>query len=153
MILIIGYGNPLRGDDSVGQHIAWTLQHDWKRSYVQVLAVYQLTPELVEDISRVNLVIFIDARIGDTPGTIIHEAVHPKDGTGAFTHHVTPSSLLAASRQLYGVCPMALSFTVIGRCFDYDEALSPEVEAAIPALIENIERIVQYSHQRETFYE
>ncbi|MEO8391518.1 MAG: hydrogenase maturation protease [Chloroflexota bacterium] len=61
MILIIGYGNPLRSDDAIGQQIAQAMKDRLNRSDVEVLLTYQLTPELIYSISEAQLVVFIDA--------------------------------------------------------------------------------------------
>ncbi|MEP7293735.1 MAG: hydrogenase maturation protease, partial [Chloroflexota bacterium] len=67
MILIIGYGNPLRSDDAIGQRIAEMMEKRLKLEAVQVITAYQLTPELVEPIRDAQLVVFIDARVGQRP--------------------------------------------------------------------------------------
>ena len=66
MILIIGYGNSLRGDDGAGLLLAEGLEEAWQARQVEVerLAVHQLTPELTLEISReeVTSVVFVDTR-------------------------------------------------------------------------------------------
>ena len=47
MILVIGYGNPLRGDDAIGHRIAQMMEQRLPDDEVQIQTVYQLTPELV----------------------------------------------------------------------------------------------------------
>ena len=64
--LIIGIGNPLRGDDGIGLDVASEFSRELRRDDVQVLATHQLTPELSELVSRADRVFFIDvARSGD----------------------------------------------------------------------------------------
>ena len=64
-VLIIGYGNPLRGDDGVGWRVVEEIQ-GWKAEgrgqkgdvgSVEAVAYHQLMPELAEVISRVDRVI------------------------------------------------------------------------------------------------
>lgn len=59
--LIIGYGNPLRGDDGLGWHVAQRLAAVLPQHRARIEVCHQLTPELAEPISRADLVIFIDA--------------------------------------------------------------------------------------------
>jgi Ni,Fe-hydrogenase maturation factor len=59
-ILIIGYGNTLRGDDGAGQRVA-EMVSEWGLDEVRSLSVHQLTPELAEPISTAKLAIFVDA--------------------------------------------------------------------------------------------
>ena len=66
--LIIGIGNPLRGDDGLGWDVAGELSSELRRDDVQVLATHQLTPELSDLVSRAELVLFIDATRSEDPG-------------------------------------------------------------------------------------
>jgi hydrogenase maturation protease len=43
--LLIGYGNPLRGDDGLGWQVADQVARDADKS-IKVVATHQLTPEL-----------------------------------------------------------------------------------------------------------
>ena len=61
MMLIIGYGNPLRGDDGVGWRVAEAAGTALPEGAATVLAVHQLTPELSAPISRAGRVVFVDA--------------------------------------------------------------------------------------------
>lgn len=67
--LIIGYGNPLRGDDGFGWHVADRLTELLNDESAKILAVHQLTPELAESIGEAKLVIFVDAAYGGEPGS------------------------------------------------------------------------------------
>src|SRR5690242_12833541 len=98
-VLVIGYGNPLRGDDGVGWHAAEALAkslQDEERvpaERVMVLACHQLTLELAEPLSRVERVIFIDACDGPPPGSVDRQpigSVLESQGAGGplFSHHL-----------------------------------------------------------------
>ena len=63
--LIIGYGNPLRGDDGVGWEVASRLAATIPEEAAHIMTVHQLTPELAESVSEAELVIFIDASDGE----------------------------------------------------------------------------------------
>lgn len=133
-VLIVGYGNPLRGDDGLGWHAAEALRATLPEA--EILAVHQLTPELAEDVSRAELVIFLDAAETGVPGGWRCRGVAAEAaGAQAFTHHVTPASLIAASRLLYGHAPPAQLFTMTGELFDYREGLSETVAAALPEML------------------
>jgi hydrogenase maturation protease len=145
MILVIGYGNTLRGDDGVGQHIARRVEVNHYSESVQVIACHQLTPELVDPVSQADLVVFVDAAENGQPGQIRLTDVQPHMVTDAFTHSVSPSSLLAAAFDLYGVRPRGLLITITGVQFNYSETLSPAVEAAADEVIQRIDRLVRTS--------
>ena len=134
-LLIIGYGNPLRGDDGVGWRIADQLAKFVGES-AEVLAVHQLTPELAEAISEVDLVIFVDASYGGEPGTWTCEAIGPNpDAPDSFTHHSTPANLLSYARAVFKASPKALLISVAGGSFDCGEELSSGVTAIVPEIV------------------
>ena len=141
-ILLIGYGNPLRGDDGIGWRIAQWFEEKSPNPGFQCLVCHQLTPDLADEISRVRLVIFIDAREGGEPGTIICEEISPCPvEPGAFTHHVSPSHLLFMAFALFHHAPQAFLVTITGEQFDYEERLSDRIEAAIPQAITAIQQL------------
>jgi Ni,Fe-hydrogenase maturation factor len=45
------------------------------------------------------------------------------------------------AERLYGSRPEACFFSVGARSFEYGEKLSPEVESALPGLLEEIEKV------------
>lgn len=142
MMLVIGYGNTLRGDDGVGQYAAHKLAAKLNRRDIEIVACHQLTPELVTSVSRAMRVIFIDACEGDTPGEVNFSKLEPLTASGAFTHNVTPEGLLGAAKELYGATPEGFLFSVCGADFEIGEHLSPVVGAALPKLVERIEQMI-----------
>jgi hydrogenase maturation protease len=137
MYLIIGYGNLLRSDDGLGQYLAEMLKDRWN-----VITSTQLTPELAEPISRVKRVVFIDAGVGHTPGKLTTETVRPLAARGAFTHNVTPASLLAAAGELYGAVPQVILISVIGASFDYGYGLSPQLSGRVPKIVKAVDEVI-----------
>lgn len=141
--LVIGYGNPLRGDDGVGFHVAGLLAAESLSDTVEIRACHQLTPELVEHLRDAAQVIFVDASEGHPPGTITLQVVASEDVPGAFTHNVTPGSLLAAAQSWYGCQPECYLLSVNGEGFDLSERLSPTVTAVLPVLLAQIHRLLK----------
>jgi len=146
-ILIIGYGNPLRGDDAAGFLAAERLARTIGDPGVTILAVHQITPELAEPVSRAARVIFIDACVGSPPGEIRERPVRPplqRDAAAnsSFTHHATPEALLAAALALYGRAPEARLLSVAGSDFSYSAeptpALNRRVESVVAAVLRRI---------------
>jgi hydrogenase maturation protease len=136
--LVIGYGSPVRGDDGLGWRAADRLR-ERALPEVEILTVHQLTPELAEDLSRADLAVFIDAREEGLPGEWRAELVAPQtETTQAFTHHVTPASLIHGARLLYGRAPEGVLFTMSGESFDYREGLSEAVAEALPGMLEAV---------------
>jgi hydrogenase maturation protease len=147
MLLVIGYGNPLRSDDGLGQILAETLEDRWT-----VITSVQLTPELAEPISRAERVVFLDAGVGEMPGKVICEKVAPMPLVGAFTHNVTPASLLASAQELYGAAPPAIMISITGASFEYGFTFSPQIAALLPQIIGQVEEIIAaffLTHQQQ----
>jgi len=141
--LVIGYGNPLRGDDGLGwivaQRLKEAVREDHALADVVVLVEHQLTPELAEQIGRARRVVFVDAREGDRPGRVACHAVAPSEAdTVAFSHDVNPPALLALARLLYGRSPGAVAVSVDGGDFGYGTALSDAVRAAVPKTVQQV---------------
>ena len=133
--LIIGYGNPLRGDDSLGWEIAKRLATSIQNEPVEVLALNQLTPELSEPISEVELVVFIDASHAGKLGSWTCETVEPNaTSSPTLGHHLTPMSLLAYTQNIFKASPRALLVSIAGESFDYRQELTPSAAAALPAV-------------------
>jgi hydrogenase maturation protease len=146
-VLIVGYGNPLRGDDGIGWVAAQKLGQKFKNdSRVGSLAVHQLTPELADPISKVELVLFIDAAEGQPPGHLCCTFITPQprrsNQAQSMTHDFDPPRLLTMARTVYGCCPQAMLFTIAGQEFAHRESLTRTVELACERLVDQIYRIV-----------
>jgi hydrogenase maturation protease len=144
--LVIGYGNPLRGDDGIGWHAAHRLAELANSDAIHVLAVHQLTPELAELVSNAELVIFIDASHEGEPGTWKCEEIATEAKlANSLAHCFSPAILLAYAQTVYNVSPQALIITLGAESFDYCETLSPRAEAALPEVLQSVlERIPKY---------
>jgi hydrogenase maturation protease len=151
MILTIGYGNSLYGDDGVGPYAVEQLAKADAElpDNTEFLVMRQLTPELVELISRADAVIFVDAADGEIPAGITCRELTVEDmpsdqNPGVFTHHVEPAALLQGARFLYGRHPRAYLYTVKGETFKLGDSFSPQVESALPSLLDQLKaRIAQ----------
>jgi hydrogenase maturation protease len=139
MIAIIGYGNPLRSDDGLGQAAALLVEKalaaDLSAPPVEVIACHQLTPELAEVVSRATRVIFIDAAAEGTPGTIRRQEVTTAASSSSLVHHLTPAALLGMVAALFGDQPQAILYSVSGENFAHGLPLSPRIQAVLPALV------------------
>ena len=133
--LIIGYGNPLRGDDRLGWQVATELTK-CVDALISVVAVQQLTPELAEPVSDADLIIFIDACCDGEPGSWRCESIRQGSDTSlADAHCFTPASLLGYASAIFNANPAALLISAAVGSFDYSEALSPSVAAVVPQIV------------------
>ena len=142
--LVIGYGNPLRGDDAVGQVVADAIAEDPRFAGVTVLTVHQLAPEIADDVAGASRLVIIDARDDGTPAGTVHvEDVLAEAGAPSLTHHVSAGTVLALATALHGRAPLATVVTVaIADTSTGDGALTPLVAAAVPQVIDIVARLV-----------
>jgi hydrogenase maturation protease len=141
-VLVLGYGNPLRCDDSLGWQVAVQLFRANISPDVEVLPCHQLTPELAESVSRAEVVLFVDCRRDGIPGEFYCEDLCQECGPIAFTHNLSPSALLDLSSELYGSCPKAYLVSICGESFEAGESLSPAVERKLPELKARVRELI-----------
>jgi len=144
-LLILGYGNPLRGDDGAGRAAADALQAIVRDPNVDVLSLHQLTPELMVKISVADRVIFIDASASGRPGRYQRIPLHPAPQCASFTHHATPEALLSGARALYGRAPEAVLYLIPGQNFEPADTLSAPVRFAVQLLVSELSDSLQTS--------
>jgi hydrogenase maturation protease len=140
--LIVGYGNPLRGDDGVGQAVAQTFAGHDAIAGVDALACHQLTPELAERFAAAAWVVLIDAAAGLEAGRVSVTRLQPAPAPAStLGHYVEPAQLLHLAQALYGRSPEAYLVTVGAGSLELGEGLSPPVAAALPEVISIVRRL------------
>jgi hydrogenase maturation protease len=105
--VVIGYGNPLRGDDGIGWRAAEILRSRVTEDLVEVIQCHQLTPEVAASLEGAPLVIFLDAGVDLAAGEISEEMVAKSEGD-AWSHRLTPGQLLSFVERLYDDAPPAM---------------------------------------------
>ncbi|MDJ0658053.1 MAG: hydrogenase maturation protease [Crocosphaera sp.] len=142
-ILIIGYGNTLRGDDGVGYKIAEMIDQ-WNVNNITSIAVHQLTLDLAEKISQVDIVIFIDA----VPITNINAAkleiksISVNSKINNLVHHNNPQQLLSLTQAIYQHLPKAYWILVPAINFNFSEELSPITQKYVKLTLVKIKRFL-----------
>jgi hydrogenase maturation protease len=121
-VLVIGYGNTLRGDDGIGPAVAEDVAALFLPG-VRVIVVHQLAPELAADLADVRLAVFVDAAVSGAP--FASERIEPGANSAVMTHTADPHGLLAICTTVYGRCPEAWLVTAGGADFDFRDGLSP----------------------------
>jgi hydrogenase maturation protease len=143
--LVIGYGNPLRCDDAVGQIVAQRFATSYADASTEVRTLFQLVPELAEDISAAEMVVFVDASATLAPGEVRCEPIEcapTSSSDESFTHRVTPHGLLLMSRELYGKVPRAWLVSIGGVVFGHGEGLSQQLAVKVDEICEQIRGIL-----------
>lgn len=138
-ILVIGYGNELRGDDGAGPAAAVLLRRRLAPEMARVLTVHQLLPELAEELSRSTFAVFIDADCSIPPGQFGRCDLAPAvDRDKTLGHQQSPEGLLMMARQLYGHTPPAILFYIGAADFEFRQGLSRQVRRAMPKLVQAV---------------
>ncbi len=134
--LVIGIGNPIRGDDALGWAAIEALKARGLPPETETLCVQQLSMDLVESVAAAEPVFFVDARLGQPAGALRAERIAPDSCLEtASSHFFDPRTLLAAVQALYGRHPQAGLLSVNAARFSYGAPLSPEVQRALPRLV------------------
>jgi hydrogenase maturation protease len=126
-VLLIGYGNPGRGDDGLGPALAAAIEK-LSLSGVSVEIDYQLTVDHAALIAAHDIVVFADAMMG------LADPFHFSEvGTGQLnalgSHQVTPEAAMALAGLLFGHRPPAWMLAMAGDQFgEVKEGLSPQAE-------------------------
>ena len=123
-ILVIGYGNTLRGDDGVGPCVAEAIEQ-LQLPGVRTLACPLLTPELADPIARVGTVIFVDAAV-DAPKGVQWRKLEPNESSQLMAHAADPRTMLALARDVFGRMPEAWWLTIPAVDLDFREGFSSE---------------------------
>jgi len=126
-ILVLGIGNPGRGDDGLGPELAGRVERA-ALSGVDVDANYQLNIEDALACSSHVLVVFVDAST-EGPEPYSFAELAPSRDIAFTTHELAPASVLALCEDLYGRRPEARLLTVRGYEWEIGEGLSPRAAA------------------------
>jgi len=126
-ILLIGYGNPGRGDDGLGPALAAAFE-GLALPGVTVEIDYQLTVDHAALIADHDIVVFADAMIGlDEPYRMTALGTEQPQSLGS--HQVTPEAALTLARLLFGKTAAGWVLAIAGEAFGMvKEGLSPRAD-------------------------
>jgi hydrogenase maturation protease len=139
-LLVIGYGNELRGDDGVGPAVARTVA-SWGIPEVQGIAAHQLTPELALVVTAADRVVFVDARLNASGMEMT--PLRAEEGPASLDHTSDPGWLLRLTEMLYERRPPAWLLTVPAVRVDFGEQLSPTAVRGMSAALEWVEALLE----------
>lgn len=148
-ILVVGYGNSIRGDDGLGPAVA-TQVEAWNLQGVKTLSLHQLTPEVAAELAIVKYAIFIDASIDKKSIEVI--PIQPLENTEIkWGHYLSPQTLLNLTQNLYETVPQADLISIPGVNFELCDRLSLEAENSVTKALEIIDQLMsKFSAHTET---
>jgi hydrogenase maturation protease len=138
--LVVGLGNPLRGDDGAGPRVAQALAGAALPPDVEVLDGGTRGLEVVNMLEGRRRAIFVDAAdLGRAPGAFARFTLDQVRLLGD-DHHLSVHAAglrdaLLLADALDMLPPEVIIYGVQPARMEWDDALSPEVEATLPQLV------------------
>lgn len=139
-ILVIGIGNPSRGDDALGPTLIEHLEA-LDLPDVELLTDFQLQVEYAYDLQERQMVIFADASVSG-PEPYAFEPIEPAADASYSSHALSPAAILQAYTTLYGEPPKSWILGIKGYDFDLGEGLSPQAESNLEHAMVFLQRIL-----------
>lgn len=143
-VLVIGYGNPARGDDGLGPALAERLER-MALPGVTVEADYQLSIEHAALAAEHDIVVFADAAVaGEAPFTFA--PLVPTCAESFSTHAVTPGQVLGLAGSCFGAAPRGFVLAIAGRALEgFTEGLTHEARAGLEAALGHLAARIETS--------
>ena len=140
-VLVLGFGNPGRQDDGLGPAMAAAVE-SMKILNVRTESNYQLCVEDAADAAEADVVIFADASLECEP-PFAFVPIKACCETSFTSHHLSPSTVLALARDLFGKTPEGYILSVRGYRFgEFAEGLSCEARANLGAAESFIKKVL-----------
>jgi len=142
-ILILGLGNPLQGDDGIGCHVVQELEQRTLPDDVDVMDGGTPGIGLLDIFEGRRRVIIVDAaEMGRSPGEVVRFRPEDVKLTGSAQrfslHRSGVADALALASELELALPDIVVFGVQPAQVDWNDRLSPQVQAAIPTVTEAV---------------
>jgi len=156
--LILGFGNPDRGDDGVAWFILSKIAGHFNKSLseeqiecclvqlndtIDLWFNLQLIPEISEQLANYRCAIFVDAHTVDIKEDIRIVDIKPEFQNSPFTHHLTPSSCLSLTQSIFGKSPASKLVSVRGFSFEFTNKLSNKTYTLANQAIEIILHLIE----------
>ena len=147
--LVLGLGNPIISDDSIGLRVAQRLAERLAgRADVEVAEDHWGGLQLMEQLVGFDRAVIVDAIITGAPPGTIHELTPGDIPTqrSASAHDVNLPTALAFGRQAGLKLPEDHSIRLVGievvDILNFSETCTPAVAAAIPAAVDTVLRLL-----------
>jgi len=133
-LLLIGYGNPGRGDDGLGPALVERLE-TLDIGGIELMSDYQLTVDMAHDIASFESVVFADAAMTG-PAPFSFSSTEPGAPLSFTSHSQRPEGVLYLAQTLFGGRAQGHLLGIRGYQFgQFNEELSPEAERNLEAAV------------------
>ncbi len=147
-LLVIGYGNPGRGDDGLGPALAERLEL-LRIPGVTVETDYQLSIEHAALAAEHDVVVFADAAT-DASAPFYFRPISGASGDACTSHAVTPGEVLFLARSCFGATPRGFLLGMRAQALDrFHEGLTSDAQAVLDSALEHLLRFIA-EHPRES---
>jgi hydrogenase maturation protease len=150
--LVIGFGNLDRADDGVAFHVVNAFRRRRGQAAldegntgleelgapVDSVFIGQLVPEMIDMLDDYDRVVFVDAHVDPALDDLYCAAVSTDEAGLAFTHHMSPATLLAFFKALNGRDLEGHLVSIRGRDFDFHRDLSVEAVTLVEPAVDRI---------------
>jgi len=139
-VLVLGFGNPLRGDDGAGPMVAQRVVALFPdAAFCRCITDQQLLPEHTDAIAAVRRVLFIDSSVNLSAGEIRITEIFPEAcPSHKLTHHIAPQTLLWMAQQFFSHAPRAWLIEIGVADMSVGQHLSPVVAKAAGRLVRQL---------------
>lgn len=140
--LLLGIGNPERGDDAVGRLVARLLRGSLP-DHVEIIELDGEATALLAHLEDVPSAFLVDAcRSGVPPGTVRRFDVGvgplPQAAFGLSTHNFGLKEAIELARVLGKLPPYCIIYAIEGQSFEMGQPLSPAVADAAKAVVDRL---------------
>jgi hydrogenase maturation protease len=150
-IVVIGYGNSLRGDDAVGRRVVERIS-ERRLPYVVSICATQLVPELAAQVADARAVIFVDACLSEHAKNVVVREIDDASCFHGASHEGSPRELLALGAMCYGRMPSAWIVAVPVASFELTDGLSTAASEQVALAVEAVDRLVAQLRGSEVAY-
>jgi len=145
-VVVLGCGNPSRGDDALGPALMGRVE-TWIEGHpdrpVNAVEDFQLQVEHTLDLQGRDLALFVDATASGHEPVVLH-FVRPAADFSFSTHALSPPALLQAFVTLdRGTPPPAFALAVRGYSFGLGHSLSLQATQSLEAAWSLLERMLE----------
>jgi hydrogenase maturation protease len=141
-VVVLGVGNPIRGDDGAGRAVARALRGAL-RAHVEVAECDGEATGILARLENASVALIIDACASGAPAGTVHrfdasEAPLPQAAFGVSTHGFGLHEAIELARALAQLPPRCIVYAIEGGGFEIDAPLSPAAVAAVSEVVRQI---------------
>jgi hydrogenase maturation protease len=146
-LLVIGIGNPSRGDDALGpafiERAEASLRAEIDAGEIELMTDFQLQVEHALDLVDRARVVFVDASVKVPEGSpFTFERATPERDESFSSHALSPAAVLDALRALGHALPDTWVLGIRATSFELGEPIGDD---SLRALDQALERFVQFA--------